>query len=67
VSSLGNGVLLVLALVFAAVTVVFVLGFFYGVVHGALIFIVPQAVMALAFGLLDVRLWRILRERRARC
>jgi hypothetical protein len=58
-------VLLVLAVVFAAVTVIFVLGFAYGVVHGALLFIVPQAVMALAFGLLSARLWRILRDRRA--
>jgi hypothetical protein len=64
-SSLGDGVLLALAVVFAVVAAVFFLGLVFGLLHGALLFIVPQGVMALAFGLLDMRLWQILRARRA--
>jgi hypothetical protein len=64
-ASLGDGVLLVLAIVFAVVTAIFFLGLIYGVAHLAPLLIVPQAVMSLAFGLLDMRLWQILRERRA--
>ncbi len=64
-ASLGDGVLLVLAILFAVVTAIFFLGLVYGLIHATLLFVVPQAVMALAFGLLDMRLWQILRERRA--
>jgi hypothetical protein len=65
VHSLGDGLLLALAILFAAVAIVFFLGLVYGVVHLAPLLIVPQAVMALAFGLFDARLWQIWRARRA--
>jgi hypothetical protein len=64
-ASLGDGVLLVLAILFALVTAIFFLGLLYGLRHATLLFVVPQAVMSLAFGLLDLRLWQILRARRS--
>jgi len=64
-ASLGDGVLLALAVVFAVVAAIFFLGLVYGIVLGKLLLIVPQVVMALAFGLFDMRLWQIWRARRA--
>jgi hypothetical protein len=64
-ANLGDGVLLALAILFAVVAAIFFLGLVYGLIHATLLFVVPQAVMALALGLLDVRLWQILRARRA--
>jgi hypothetical protein len=63
---LGDGVLAALAVVFALVAVIFLLGLIWAIVNGEPLVLVTQAVMAGAFGALDLRLWRILRERRAR-
>jgi hypothetical protein len=62
---LGSGVLVALAVIFALVTAVFALGLVWGLVKADPLLLVPQAVLALAFGTLDVRLWRLVRERRA--
>jgi len=64
VSRLGSGALLALAVLFGAVTAVFALGLVYGIVRGDPLLLIPQAVLTLAFGTLDARLWRLARERR---
>jgi hypothetical protein len=63
-ASLGRGALVALAVVFGLVTAVFALGLVWAIIYGEVLFVVTQAVMTLAFGTLDLRVWRAVRERR---
>jgi hypothetical protein len=63
---LGDGVLVALAVVFAAVAAIFFLGLLWAAANGEPLVVITQAVMSGAVGALDVRLWRVVRERRAR-
>jgi hypothetical protein len=62
----GDGVLVVVAVVFGVAAAIFFLGLVWAIVNGEPIVLITQAVMAGALGALDVRLWRVVRERRAR-
>ncbi len=57
--------LAVLAVLFAVVAAIFFLGLIWAIVRGEPLVLITQAVMAAAFAALALRLWRVLRARRA--